>query len=624
MVININDLSLPQDLKKLSLKEMRSLSDQIKDIIINVVSNNGGHLASNLGVIDLSIAIHTALDSPEDKIIWDVGHQAYTHKILTGRLGRIHTLRQTDGLSGFTKRSESKHDMFGAGHAATSISAALGIAQARDLKNEKFAVCAVIGDASISSGQSFEAINNIKSIKGSFLIILNDNEMSISNTVGALSDHITSIRYNSFYRKFKKKVEKSMLLLPQIGQPLVESIDKLIRRTKHLVINYQKTGVIYEEFGLRYFGPIEANNIPQIIGAIKYAKSAPEPVLIHIISKKGQGYNLAEQNPTKFHGLNSFDKKTGQATKPAQGKTYTKIFGETIFDLAKKNKNICTITAAMTDGTGLDEYSKKFPDRFIDVGINEEHAVTFAGGMAIEGIKSYVAIYSTFLQRSYDQIIHDIALQKLPIVFCIDRAGLVGSDGPTHHGVFDLPYLRMIPNMVILAPKDGQELIDMLHFCQKYQDGPIAIRYPKRNVPEQSLTKINIIELGKAEFLLQNKNATTTVIAIGSMVAPIHEVITENYFPVNLINIRFLKPLDKELLLPLLKSSKNVLTYEEGVMQGGLYSAISEFITEEKLQVQLKGIGIPFDTFVSHGDNATLLEQNGLDKESMLRELSQL
>ncbi len=615
----LNKLNLPQDLKRLTQSELYQLAREIRAQIIDVTSKNGGHLASNLGIVELTVALHTALQSPVDKIIWDVGHQSYTHKILTGRLKDFPTIRQYGGLSGFTKREESPHDIFGAGHAATSLSAAIGIAKARDLKGEKFAVLTVIGDSSISSGEAFEAINNIKTIKGPFIIVLNDNEMSISKPVGVLSDHITSLRYNQVYRKFKKKAEKLILKLPEIGKPLTVSIDKLLRRTKHLLINYFKIGVIYEEFGIRYLGPIEADNIPHIIGAIRYAQKAPEPVMIHVLSKKGQGFRPAEEDPTTYHGLGKFNPQTGEI-KVSQTKSYTEVFGQTLVKEAQVNPKIVAITAAMTDGTGLCEFQKQFPDRLVDVGISEEHAVTFAGGLAVEGFVPVVAIYSTFMQRAYDQIIHDIALQKLPVIFALDRAGLVGEDGPTHHGVFDLVFLRSIPNMLIMAPKDVREMEQMLALAFQHKAGPIALRYPRGAVPQNSMPESPLL-LGEAELLISGKNAKTTVIAIGSMVSLAYDVILESKLNVNLVNCRFLKPLDKAGLKKMIGTSQKVVTLEEGIKQGGLYSAVAELLLEEKISATLTGLGIEDTQFVTHGARDRLLIDCGLTKENLLASL---
>jgi 1-deoxy-D-xylulose-5-phosphate synthase len=610
----LENIDLPIGLKNLTEQELYSVADECRNKIIEVVAENGGHLSPNLGVVELTVAIHASLESPKDKIIWDVGHQAYTHKLLTGRLNSFSTIRKTDGISGFPKRSESQHDIFGAGHAATSISAALGIAKARDIAGDKFTVLSVIGDASISSGEAFEAINNVHCIKGPFIVILNDNEMSISESVGVVSDHITSLRYNMLYRGFKKKAEALIKRLPK-GEPLAVSIDKLITRTKHLLINYKKIGVIYEELGFRYLGPIDGYNIPHIMGAINYAKQAPEPVIIHILTKKGHGYPPAENDPTRFHGLGKFDPKTGEPLDKKNKITYTSVFGDKLVKLAQKDKKIVAITAAMEDGTGLCKFRSKFPERFIDVGMSEEHAVTFAAGLAVQGFKPVVAIYSTFMQRSFDQIIHDIALQNLPVVLVMDRAGLVGEDGPTHHGVFDIPFMRMIPNMTVLAPKDHKELEQMMDFAFK-QSGPVSIRYPKGDVPNIDYAQTPIIK-GKAEVLIDNKNAKVTVFACGSMVVPFYEIITEHNLNVNLINVRFIKPFDESTAKTFLKKSKFVITAEEGITSGGLYGIISEMIQREGISVKTKAVGINEDIFVEHGSKNDLFVRLEMDNVSI-------
>jgi 1-deoxy-D-xylulose-5-phosphate synthase len=616
----LKSLTFPDDLRRLSLKDLDVLAEEVRALIIDVVSKNGGHLSSNLGVVELTIAIHTALRSPIDKIIWDVGHQSYAHKILTGRVNDFSTIRQYKGLSGFPSRKESGHDCFGAGHAATSLSAAVGMAKARDLKNEDYSVLAVIGDSSISSGEAFEAINNIRSVKGPFIVILNDNEMSISPAVGALSEHITSLRYNFFYRGVKRKAERLLLKLP-LGKPLVHSIDTMLRRSKHLLINYEKMGVIYEELGFRYLGPIDATNTLMIMSAIRHAKTAREPVLIHVRSVKGKGYPPAEKDPSTYHGMGKFDPVTGKSLSVSKSRSYTDAFSDCMVSLAKKNQLVVAITAGMTDGTGLTAFSKQFPDRFMDVGIAEEHAVTMAGGLAASGIKPFVVIYSTFMQRSFDQIIHDVALQNLPVVFAMDRSGVVGEDGPTHHGVFDLAFLRMIPKLIILAPKDEQDFIQMMSFSATYNEGPIAIRYPKRSVPTSDMPHEDF-EVGKAEWLLKSPKSKVSVLAIGSMVATAYEAITDNNLAVKLINIRSLKPFDHELIIESTKNSSIIITLEEGVKQGGLYGAVSECCADQEgHRPKVVGYGIESTEFVAHGAIPQLLSDLELDISSITKNI---
>lgn len=612
----LDKLDLPTDIHRLTQTELYQLAGEVRERIIEVVAQNGGHLSSNLGVVELTVALHAAINSPIDKVVWDVGHQSYAHKLLTGRAHRFNTIRQYGGLSGFTKREESEHDPFGAGHAATSLSAALGIAKARDLKGEKFVVAAVIGDASISSGEAFEAINNIKSVKGPFIIILNDNEMSISKPVGVLSDHITSIRTNPFYRQTKKEVERLLLNLSHVGKPLVKIIDTLLRRTKHLLIHYEKIGVIYEEFGIRYLGPIDAANIAHVMGAIRYAKTADKPVLIHVLSKKGAGYEPAEKDPTAYHGLGKFDSKTGKEFKQNQVISYTEVFGQTLLECAKDHSQIVAISAAMSQGTGLCEFAQAFPERFIDVGISEEHGVTFAGGLAAEGFRPVVAIYSTFMQRSFDQIIHDIALQNLPVVFALDRAGLVGEDGPTHHGVFDLAFMRMIPRLTVMAPKDADEFRAMIRFALISVEGPVSIRYPRGSVPANHMSNSPLI-FGKSELLIRKDSTNVAVVAIGSMVAPVYDVITARRFPVKLINVRFLRPFDREGLCRELTGCKAIISVEEGVKQGGLYSALAELICEENIEATLIGMGLENTRFYAQGTREQLLKDAGLDRDTI-------
>ncbi len=616
----LHSLTLPDDLRRCSRQDFLQLADEIRFEIIDIVSKNGGHLSSNLGVVELSIAIHAALSSPKDKIIWDVGHQSYPHKLLTGRYKDFHTIRRKGGLSGFTKRDESPHDPFGAGHAATSISAAMGIAKARDLKGESFAVMAVIGDASISSGEAFEALNNMNTVKGPFIIILNDNEMSISRPVGGLSDHITSIRTNLVYRGVKKEVERLLLKIPKVGSPLVKSIDRLLRRTKHLLINYVKAGVIYEEFGIRYIGPIDATDIPHMIGAIRFAQSSSNPVIIHVISKKGQGFKPAEDDPTTYHGLGKFDTVSGEIFTQSKLPSYTQVFGEAMLDLAAEDERVVAITAAMTDGTGLARFAQAYPDRLIDVGISEEHALTYAAGLATEGKIPVVAIYSTFMQRAFDQIIHDIALQKLPVILALDRAGLVGEDGPTHHGVFDLCYCRMIPDLVVMAPKDGPELRAMLRVALA-SGKPVAIRYPRDSVPIEGMPMAPVV-IGKAEWLLRPPKAKTLVLAIGSNVSTVYGLIQKENLEVSLVNIRSLKPLDKDLLVLATKGMRRIVTIEEGVKQGGLYSAICEWVQESKMNIPVTGLGLDFNRFYPQGNRQECLRSAGLDVETIKIELS--
>ncbi|MFA5104852.1 MAG: 1-deoxy-D-xylulose-5-phosphate synthase, partial [Candidatus Margulisiibacteriota bacterium] len=475
----LEQLNLPSSLKKLSCEELEKLAGEIREKIINVVSKNGGHLSSNLGSVELAMALLTVYDSPSDKIIWDVGHQAYAHKILTGRGKNFDSLRQYEGVSGYPNPEESPHDVFMTGHAGTSISSALGLAKARDLNGQNHKIVAVIGDGSLSGGVSLEAVNNAMSLNSNLVVVLNDNEMSISKNVGSLSEYFTGIRMNPLYTGTKERVEEMVKRIPRIGVPLFHIAVKMKNRLKNFIIDFQ-TEVIVEELGFQYLGPIDGHNTTLLMSALSFAKEAKKPILLHVITKKGKGYAPAEKDPTKYHGAAPFFIESGEFRSVSQ-KSNSDVFGGTLVELAEADKKIVAVTAAMLDGTGLDEFAKKFPSRFFDVGIAEEHAVVFAGGLAKGGMKPVVAIYSTFLQRSYDQIFHDVCLQNLPVVFCLDRAGVVGDDGPTHNGVFDMAYLRHLPNMVLMAPKDENELRQMLYTALAH-NGPIAIRYPRSKV----------------------------------------------------------------------------------------------------------------------------------------------
>ncbi|MBU0581266.1 MAG: 1-deoxy-D-xylulose-5-phosphate synthase [Candidatus Margulisbacteria bacterium] len=625
----LHKLNLPGDLKKLSLKELHQVAKETRQLIIDNVSQTGGHLAPSLGVVELSIALHAVLNSPQDKIIWDVGHQAYPHKILTGRAGRFHTLRQKDGLSGFTKREESVHDVFGAGHASTSISAALGIAKARDINKENYAVFAVIGDGALSGGLAFEALNNVhEKVSRKFCVVLNDNDMSINKPVGMISKIITGLRVSMLYVKLRRKIERMLSHIPQIGQPLAEKIDKFVERTRELLLPQpeEKVSVLFEEFGFRYIGPIDGYNLPMLMGAIRYAKEADQPVILHVLTKKGKGYQPAEIDPTKYHGV-----APAKLVLTDESKTfpaYTEIFSKTLVRLAKEDKKIFAITAAMAEGTGLTEFEKIFPGRFIDVGIAEEHAVTMAAGMATEGLKPIVAIYSTFLQRAYDQIIHDVCLQKLPVTFVMDRGGIVGEDGPTHAGIFDFSFMRHIPNLVVMAPKDENELQHMMYTAVNHP-GPITLRYPRGECLGVALDqKLKKLEIGKGEIVYQSpwvitasdeNPKTVSMIAIGSMVYPAIEAgkkLEAQGYIVKVINARFVKPLDQELILRQSEKADLVVTLEENVLAGGFGSAVVELFTQKEKNIPVKMIGIP-DEFIPQGKISEIKEYYKLRPEDI-------
>ncbi|MBU0502651.1 MAG: 1-deoxy-D-xylulose-5-phosphate synthase, partial [Candidatus Margulisbacteria bacterium] len=531
----LDKIKLPETLRELSAKQLEQVAAEVRSKIIEVTAKNGGHIAPSLGAVELAVALHATLESPKDKIVWDVGHQAYAHKILTGRLEKFDTLRTFGGISGFPKPTESPHDAFAVGHASTSISAALGMVKARDLKGEKHSVVAVIGDGSLSGGLAYEGVNNVDGMKTNLIVILNDNEMSISKNVGAMSNYLTQVTTSNLYVDLRDRIEKVVTRIPKVGTSLFEAARKLKDRTKHIVVDF-KVNVMFEELGYKYFGPIDGHNIPLLISTLHHAKDVAGPVLLHVITKKGKGYAPAEKDPSKFHGKGPFEIKTGRA-KEEDKVSYTKLFGETLFKLAKKNERIIAITAAMVDGTGLENFAEKFPDRFFDVGIAEEHAVTFAAGLAISGFRPVVAVYSTFLQRAYDQIIHDVCMQNLPVVFCLDRAGLVGEDGPTHHGVFDLAYLRSIPNMTVVAPADGEELQEMLAKAIEH-NGPIAIRYPRGAVSSTHSRVSNTSQ--------PTPHTKICIIAIGSMVGPSLEaaaLLEKDGVSARVINAKYVKPL---------------------------------------------------------------------------------
>jgi len=622
----LNKLKLPDKLRELSGKQLEQVADEVREKIIEVTSKNGGHVAPSLGVVELSVALHATFESPKDKIIWDVGHQAYAHKILTGRLEKFDTLRTLGGISGFPKPSESPHDAFAVGHASTSISAGLGMVKARDLKKENYLVVAVIGDGSLSGGLAFEGVNNVAGLKTNFIVILNDNEMSISKNVGAWSNYLTKVATSDLYVDLRNRIEKITKKIPRVGVSLFEAAKKLKDRTKHIVLSF-KVDVIFEELGFKYFGPIDGHNIPLIMSTLHHAKEVEGPVLVHVITKKGKGFKPAEKNPSRFHGIGSFDVKTGES-RAGEAQTYTSVFGKTLAKLAEQNQKIVGITAAMLDGTGMEQFAEKFPKRFFDVGIAEEHAVTFAAGMAISGFKPVVAIYSTFLQRAYDQMVHDVCMQNLPVTFCLDRAGLVGEDGPTHHGILDLAYLRSIPNMVLMAPKDENELQHMLCTAMHYA-GPIAIRYPRGSGPGIELEeKFREIEIGKSEIvfkseILNPKSERCIIISIGSMVYPSVEaakLLAKEGISATVINARFVKPLDKDLILNSVRDASKVVTVEEGVLEGGFGSAVLELLSSEGINIPVHCIGLP-SRFIEQGTRSELLERYGLTQNEIYRKI---
>jgi 1-deoxy-D-xylulose-5-phosphate synthase len=622
----LDKIKLPETLGELSAKQLEQIAEDLRKVIIDVVSKNGGHLAASLGAVELAVALHACFKSPEDKIIWDVGHQAYAHKLLTGRLGNFFTLRQRGGISGFPNTTESPHDPFTTGHASNSISLALGLAKAANLKGEKRSVVAVIGDAAVSGGLAWEALNNVISSKTKIIIIINDNEMSISKNVGALANYLTKMRTNSLYIGVKARIEKLISRIPNWGGSLLKGAERLKERTKHFLVDF-KMGVIFEELGFRYFGPIDGHNLPLLISTIQFAKEEKKPVIVHVLTKKGKGYRLAEKDPTKFHGIGSFTIEDGAAIKKEK-ETYTAAFSAAMVKLGEIDPSLIAITAAMPDGTGLLEFSRHYPDRFFDVGIAEEHAVTFAAGLARAGMKPVVAVYSTFLQRAYDQIQQDVSLQNLPVIFAVDRAGVVGEDGPTHQGVFDLAYLHSIPGISILAPKDKNELQNMLYSATK-ADGPVAIRYPKGHCPGAiAEEEFQAVPWGKGEIIYTSKETNgklVTFLSLGSMVPPCQEAaaqIESEGQGVQVISLRFLRPLDSELILEAAKKSHLVVTAEEGVCSGGVGSLVAELLEKSNIQVPMLEIGLPLK-FIEQGTRGEILDEYGLSANKIIEQVQE-
>lgn len=599
------------DLKKLTEKELPLLADEIREIIINTVAKTGGHLASSLGAVELTIALHYVFDTPDDKLIWDVGHQCYTHKILTGRRKSFHTLRQNGGIGGFPRREESPFDTFDTGHSGTSISLAVGITEAKCLKKEGYKVIAVIGDGSTTSGIALEGLNQAGHLNKDLIVILNDNEMSISPNVGALSDFFSRIMTGQFVTGFRNQMKSFLKTIPGVG----ESIYQIAKQAEEYFKGFLVPGIFFEELGFKYIGPIQGHRLDHLVDTLKNVKRLTGPILVHVITIKGKGYPPAEKNPTLFHGVGPFEPETGEIkTKKGAPPTYTQVFGDTIIKLAAEDERIVAITAAMTQGTGLDKFSQKFPDRFYDVGIAEQHGVTFAAGLALQGIIPVVAIYSTFLQRSFDQIILDVCLPSLPVVFVLDRGGIVGSDGPTHQGIFDISYLRHIPSLVVMAPKDENELQHMLKTAVEL-NSPVSIRYPRGRGYHVKLDHdLRPLEIGKGEIILEGKDAV--IFAIGSTVYPAVEAagrLKMEGIEVTVVNSRFVKPLDRELICSLAKKTGKVMTIEENVLSGGFGSAVLELLEDEGIiGIEHKRIGIP-DRFIEQGSQESIRKKYGLD-----------
>jgi 1-deoxy-D-xylulose-5-phosphate synthase len=616
----LDQVNSPEDLKKIPIENLKELAEEIREKIVTVVSKNGGHLAPSLGVVELTLALHYVFNSPQDKIVWDVGHQSYAHKLLTGRKDRFESLRKYEGISGFPKKSESPHDVFGVGHASTSISAALGMACARDQKEEKSSVVAVVGDGALTGGLAFEGLNNSGALGKNLIVILNDNKMSISKNVGAVSKYLTDLLTDEKYNKLKAEVWE------MVGRfKRRDKIRAAVAKVEESVKGFLVPGVLFEKLGFRYFGPLDGHDITGLIKTLEHLKTLNGPILLHILTQKGKGYKFAEDDSPRFHGIGAFDKVTGNSNGQVGKTTYTDVLGRTLVKLAQNDEKIVAITAAMTLGTGLFNFASAFPKRFYDVGIAEQHGATFACGLASQGLKPVFAVYSTFLQRAFDQTIHDIALQNLPVVLAIDRAGLVGEDGPTHHGAFDLSYLRQIPNWVVMAPKDGSELKDMLYTAVNWQKSPVAIRYPRASIPDDPKSvsdkeDFTHIEIGSWERLKEGKELA--ILAIGSMVYPALEASEELHnagINIEVVNARFAKPLDEAMLLSVLKRFDKIITIEENSLLGGFGSAILEFAEAHDINnVLIKRMGIP-DKFIQHGPRNKLLNILGLDKDGIVK-----
>ena len=615
----LEQINSPNDLKKLKGYEIKLLAEEIRSFLINSVAKTGGHLASNLGVVELTLALHTVFNTLQDKIIWDVGHQSYIHKILTDRRKQFHTLRQYKGISGFPKRYESPHDHFDTGHSSTSISVALGMACARDLNNDSYSVIAVIGDGALTGGMAFEAMNHAGQSKKNLLVILNDNEMSISENVGGLSNYLNRIRTNEVYSKVKGDVESLISYIPGIGKTVIKTAEKAKDCIKYFFV----PGILFEELGFKYIGPIDGHNYNELCKVLNSCKNVKGPVLLHVMTKKGKGYPPAEKYPDRFHGVSPFNVDTGKPLSASKDISYSDIAGNTLVECAESDERIIAITAAMPAGTGLTRFADSFPKRFFDVGIAEQHAVTFAAGMAEVGFKPFFAVYSSFLQRCYDQVIHDVCLQNLPVTFLIDRAGLVGNDGETHHGSFDISFLLPIPNLTIMAPKDGIELKKMIQYAMTI-NGPAAIRYPRGTAITVNKSINNDIVTGKGEVVYE-KGTDALIIAVGHM-NPLAIQISEKLFKeknikTTVINPRFIKPLDSDLIIKHAKKNKKIYVFEDNVKLGGFGLHVQGLLNKQRVFKEINVIGLP-DEFVEHGNVDTLYNLYGLNLDEIYNKIS--
>ncbi len=608
----LENINSPSDVKRLKAEDLRRLACELRETIIQTVSVNGGHLASNLGVVELTLALHYVFDSSKDRIIWDVGHQCYSHKLITGRRERFSSIRKEGGMSGFPKREESVHDAFNTGHSSTSISSALGILEGRDKNKEDFKVIAVIGDGALTGGLALEGLNHAGHLKKDLIVILNDNEMSISQNVGALSAYMNRILSGEFYRRFRKETKSFLEGIPKLGLPMA----KMAQRVEELIKGLILPGILFEELGFEYLGPIDGHDVERLIDTLKTVKESGSPTLVHIMTKKGKGYEFSEKDPCIFHGVGPFELETGSQLGGKGMLSYSAAFGQILADIASTDKRVIAISAAMKEGTGLECFAAKYPDRFYDVGIAEPHATTFAAGLATRGLRPVVAIYSTFLQRAYDEIVHDVCLQNLPVIFAIDRAGIVGEDGPTHNGLYDISYLRHIPGLVLMAPKDANEMRKMFEFAVRHQ-GPSAIRYPRGKVPEAHMP-CSEVTIGRGELLKDGSDLA--LLAIGNCVLPAlraAERLEKSGVHALVINARFVKPLDKEMILSVASRIPRIITVEENVLQGGFGSAVVELLSDAEVgNVSVKRLGID-DQVIEQGKPDSIRAKYGLDEEGI-------
>ncbi len=604
------------DIKQLKPEELEELAEEIRRFLIEKISITGGHLASNLGVVELTMALHLAFELPQDKMIWDVGHQSYTHKILTGRRAGFDDLRKYGGMSGFPKRKESACDAFDTGHSSTSISAGLGYVAARDIRGEDHSVISIIGDGSMTGGMAYEALNNASRLRSNFIIVLNDNNMSISENVGGMSRYLNGLRTAEAYTGLKKGVEDTLMKIPVQGEKILYQMKKTKSGLKQLLV----PGMFFEDMGITYLGPVDGHDIRKLYKIFQEAKRVDHAVLVHVLTKKGKGYAPAEENPSRFHGIVPFDIETGEAKQKSTKDSYTDIFSKVFCDIAKQNESVVGITAAMADGTGLSRFARMFPERFFDVGIAEEHALTFAAGLAAGGLKPVVAVYSSFLQRAFDQTIHDVCLQNLPVMIAVDRAGLVGSDGETHQGLFDLSFLNMIPNMTILSPKNRWEMADMVRFCVDFQY-PVALRYP-RGAAYEGLSEFRTpIVYGKSEVLYEEEDIAVLFVGhMAELAVEVRDRLKEIGYHCSLINARFVKPLDTEMLEMLKTDHRLIVTIEENVVSGGFGEQVLHYVSRAKLDVGVRCIGIP-DDYVEHGNVELLRREVGLDAETIVKQI---